>query len=84
MKIGLILLASLVLVSSSTILAQDATNAAQTAENLCAWLRDIQAQGAALQNRVQLLDEALRPENIERALAGVDCHAGKVWPKGNL
>jgi hypothetical protein len=68
MKIGLILilLTSVVLVSASTIRAQSTTSAAQTAENLRAQLSDVQAKEAALQSRAQELDEALKPENIER------------------
>lgn len=68
MKIGLIfvLLTSLVLVSASTIQAQSTTSAAQTAENLRAQLNDVLAKEAALQSRAQELDEALKPENIER------------------
>jgi hypothetical protein len=73
MKLGLslILLISFLLASTSDILAQNATSAAQTAENLRAQLLDVQAKEAALQEREQQLDEALRPENIERALAGI-------------
>ena len=68
MKIGLIsiLLTALVLVSTSTIPAQSTTSAVQTAENLRAQLADVQAKEAALQSRAQQLDEALKPENIER------------------
>jgi hypothetical protein len=73
MKTGLILilLTSLALVSTSTIHAEGTTSAAQTAENLRGQLRDVQAREAALQSRAQQLDEALKPENIERALAGI-------------
>lgn len=44
---------------------QDAT------EKLRAQLSDVQAKEAELQARERELDEALRPENIERSLAGV-------------
>jgi hypothetical protein len=73
MKIVLIsiLLTALVFVSTSTIRAQGTTSAAQNAENLRAQLADVQAKEFDLQSRAQLLDEALRPENIERALAGI-------------
>lgn len=58
-------------------LAQDAASAAQRAENLRAQLRDVQAKETELQSRVQQLEEALRPENIERATAG----AGSTRPE---
>jgi hypothetical protein len=68
MKIGLnfILLAALVQVPASNILAQDTTAAARTAEHLRAQLSDVLVKEAALQSRAQQLDEALKPENIER------------------
>lgn len=46
------------------------TRAEQRAENLRAQLRDVQAKEADLQARLEQLDEAVKPENIERALAG--------------
>jgi uncharacterized protein YlxW (UPF0749 family) len=72
MKISkaLILLISLVLLLSSSVFAQDTPSAAQTAEQLRAQLRDVQAEEGELQARVQQLDWDLRPENIERYFAG--------------
>ena len=46
------------------------TRAEQRAENLSAQLRDVQAKEADLQARLEQLDEAVKPENIERAMAG--------------
>lgn len=46
------------------------TRAEQRAENLRAQLRDVQAKEADLQGRLDVLDEAVKPENIERAMAG--------------
>lgn len=68
MKIGLILilLTSLVLASASTVPAQSTDSAAQTAQNLRAQLSEVIDKEAALQSRAQQLDEALKPENIER------------------
>ena len=73
MKLGLIsiLLTSLVLVSTSSIFAQSTTDAAEKADNLRLQLLDVQAKEAALQERVRQLDEDLKPENIERSLAGI-------------
>lgn len=51
--------------------AQDASSAAQTAEKLRAQLREVQAKEAELQTRAKQLEEGLKPENIERSLAGV-------------
>jgi hypothetical protein len=43
----------------------------QNAENLRAQLREVEEKQAGLQARLQQLDEQLKPENIERSLAGV-------------
>ena len=52
--------------------AQDAPpSAAETVENLRLQLLDVQTHESELQARAQQLDEALKPENIERSLAGV-------------
>lgn len=52
--------------------AQEAVSAAQdTAAKLRAQLTDVQAKETELQARERQLDEDLRPENIERSLAGV-------------
>ena len=64
------LLACLVIFTSDGV-AQDASGAAQTAENLRAQLREVQAKEAQLQTRAKQIEENLKPENIERSLAGV-------------
>lgn len=66
-----ILLAFLILVSSSTAFAQITSDAAEKADNLRLQLLDVQAKEAALQERVLQLEEDLKPENIERSLAGI-------------
>jgi hypothetical protein len=53
------------------------TNAQERAANLRAQLVDAQARQAELQTRLQQLEEDLKPENIERSLAGV----GSVHPE---
>lgn len=50
--------------------AQDAS-AAETAELLRAQLNEVQAKEAELQGRAKQLEEDLKPENIERSLAGI-------------
>lgn len=73
MKLGMIsiLLTSLVLVSTSSVFAQNTTDAAEKADTLRLQLLDVQAKEAELQERVRQLDEDLKPENIERSLAGI-------------
>src|SRR5258708_714177 len=50
-------------------MAQD--SAQERAANLRAQLTDLQAQQADLQSRLTRLDEDIKPENIERSLAGI-------------
>jgi len=67
------LVASLMLVVAAFVPApaQDAAAVEQRAEALRAQLRDVTDKQAQLQAREQQLDEDLKPENIERSLAGV-------------
>ena len=51
--------------------AQQPKSAAEEADNLRMQLIDVQAQEENLRARAGQLDEALKPENIERSLAGV-------------
>lgn len=51
--------------------AQETASAAETVEKLKLQLLDVQAKEEALRERAQQLDESLKPENIERSLAGV-------------
>jgi len=59
------------LVFASGTLAQQSTSAAETASKLRQQLVEVQAKEAELRTRLQQLEEALKPENIERALAGI-------------
>jgi hypothetical protein len=60
----------LVLVFAAVAFAQ-AESAAESLEKLRAQLLAAQTQEEGLRARVQQLDESLKPENIERSLAGV-------------
>jgi LPXTG-motif cell wall-anchored protein len=69
-KSGLLML--FLLVFSAGAYAQDTSpSAAETAENLKAHLLDVQGKEETLRARLAELDEAIKPENIERSLAGV-------------
>lgn len=65
-KTSLVLLALLML--SVSVYAEDA---AETLEKLRAQLLEVQTKENALRTRAEQLDESLKPENIERSLAGV-------------
>src|SRR6266850_5033683 len=67
----LVLFAGLVVLCPLQSRAQDKPSAAETAENLKLQLIDVKGREDELKLRVQQLDESLKPENIERALAGV-------------
>lgn len=66
-----ILLTSLILVPTSSIFAQSTTDAAEKAASLRLQLLEVQDKEAELQERLQQLDEDIKPENIERSLAGI-------------
>jgi hypothetical protein len=51
--------------------AQEAQSAAERVENLKAELLDVQGREDGSRMHLQQLDEAIKPENIERSLAGV-------------
>ena len=51
--------------------AQEPSSAAESAEKLRLQLIEVQAQEDSLRARAEQLDEALKPENIERSLAGI-------------
>ena len=51
--------------------APENTTAAETVDELRAQLIEVQAKEESLRMRAQQLDEDLKPENIERALAGI-------------
>ena len=61
----------LVLLFSVNGYAQESGSAAETVEKLKLQLLEVQAKEEALRGRAQQLDESLKPENIERSLAGV-------------
>ena len=76
MRLGLSLILLLVLVPAfaSVVSAEEKDpkrDAAQTADNLRLQLLDIQSKESELQARARQLEENLKPENIERSLAGV-------------
>src|SRR5215212_8176931 len=51
--------------------AQETASAAESVEKLRAQLLEVQGKEEGLRARVQQLDESLKPENIERSLAGI-------------
>jgi len=51
--------------------AQEPVSAAESVEKLKAQLLEVQAKEEALRVRAQQLEESIKPENIERSLAGV-------------
>ena len=61
----------LVFALAVSVSAQDSPSAAERVENLKAQLLDVQGREDGLRQRLQELDEAIKPENIERSLAGV-------------
>jgi len=69
LKSGLVLL--FLLVFSVTGYAQETASAAENVEKLKAQLLEVQDKEEVLRSRVQQLDESLKPENIERSLAGI-------------
>jgi len=67
------LLSVLILMFAANGYAQEAqpATAAESLEKLRAQLLDVQAKEQELRERAQQLEESLKPENIERSLAGV-------------
>jgi hypothetical protein len=65
------ILVLLVLIFTVTANAQESSSAAESVEKLRAQLLEVQGKEEALRVRVQQLDESLKPENIERSLAGI-------------
>ncbi len=56
---------------SASVYAQETRSAAENVEKLRSQLLEVQAKEEALRARAQQLDESIKPENIERSLAGV-------------
>jgi len=69
--LSLILFVALLPVLSANVFAESTSDAAQNLAALRAQLADVQAKENELQARARQLDEDLKPENIERSLAGV-------------
>src|SRR6266404_8866788 len=61
----------LALLLTTGIMAQDSSSGAETAAKLRLELIEVQTKEGQLRIRLQQLDEDLKPENIERALAGI-------------
>ena len=71
MKVKSVLVLLFVLAFAINAYAQETESAAESAERLKLQLLDVQAHEADLRARLQELDESIKPENIERSLAGV-------------
>jgi chromosome segregation ATPase len=69
LKFGLALI--FVLLFSVHSYTQEQESAAESAERLKMQLLEVQARESDLRARLQELDESIKPENIERSLAGV-------------
>ena len=69
--LSLILFIALVPAFALAVAAQSTSGAAQAAEELRLQLLEVQGKEAELQTRARQLDEDLKPENIERSLAGI-------------
>ena len=61
----------LILLATQVCAAQDIATIEQRVEALRQQLQDVTDRQAQLQSREQELDEALRPENVERSVAGI-------------
>jgi hypothetical protein len=59
------------LLCSVHVQAQESASAAESVEKLKAQLLEVQGKESDLRTRLQQLDESIKPENIERSLAGV-------------
>ena len=71
MKVKSVLVLLLVLAFAGFVYAQDRESAAESVDRLKGQLLELQARETDLRARLQDLDESLKPENIERSLAGV-------------
>src|ERR1051325_277894 len=65
------ILVLLVIVFTATANAQEPSSAAESVDKLRGQLLEVQDKEEALRVRAQQLDESLKPENIERSLAGI-------------
>jgi len=72
MKLAKILILTVALLSPLTATAaEEKTEAAQSVESLRLQLLEVESKEAALEARARQIDEDLKPENIERSLAGI-------------
>ena len=72
MKLAKILILTVALLSPLTAMAaEEKTEAAQSVESLRLQLLEVESKEAALEARARQIDEDLKPENIERSLAGI-------------
>ena len=69
--LSLVLFMALVAGFTANATAQDASNGSDSLDTLRSQLLDAQAKEAELETREHQLDENLKPENIERSLAGI-------------
>ncbi|MFN2491501.1 MAG: hypothetical protein ABR501_01280 [Pyrinomonadaceae bacterium] len=69
--LNLILLVVFLTACSVAAVAQEASSTSQPATDVRSQLRDVQAKESELHTRARQLDEDLKPENIERSLAGI-------------
>jgi chromosome segregation ATPase len=72
--LSMLVVSAALLISEVTLVSapvQGQTRAQEKAASLRAQLAEVEAKQADLQTRLQNLDEQLKPENIESALAGV-------------
>src|SRR5215213_3372198 len=69
LKSGLVML--FLLAFSTAAYAQETASAAESVEKVRAQLLEAQGKEEALRARLQQLDESIKPENIERSLAGI-------------
>lgn len=71
MKLKLSLMLLFVLMLGVNVFAQESESAAEQVDRLKGQLLEVQGKEDELRTRLQQLDEAIKPENIERSLAGV-------------
>jgi hypothetical protein len=68
---ALLFLITSIILCTNSVRAQPTPSAAERLDNLKLQLIDVKAKEETAKLRLQQLDEALKPENIERSLAGV-------------
>lgn len=71
MRRNLLLLVFILIFAANGYTQDPPATAAESVEKLRAQLLEVQAKEGALRERVAQLEESLKPENIERSLAGV-------------